>query len=101
MESTKTHLAFPNGVVYDFRTDCFDGPEGIYETLVEYPYSLVFTTSHSCNLRCEYCFRKEAKMPPPSSDEIFTYLRRLPNNKPLRIVLSGASHSGVMTSTRS
>lgn len=82
-------LAFPQGISYDFQSDRFDCAKNIEGIILPYPCSIVVNTSHECNLRCDYCFRRDGKMAPPSSEALNGYLANLPVGQPFRIVLSG------------
>jgi MoaA/NifB/PqqE/SkfB family radical SAM enzyme len=80
---------YPQEITYNQLTDKFDGPEGVHEKILDYPISIVFNTSHECNLHCPYCFRRGSKLPPQTTSEIMSDLSKLPVDEPMRIVLSG------------
>lgn len=80
---------YPFGITFDQATDKFDGPVNVYDRILEYPLNIIYNTSHECNLRCPYCFRRGSGLPPQSNEEILSDLNNLPIGKPMRLVLSG------------
>lgn len=80
---------YPYGIIYDQERDVFFGQHDIYSQAISYPISVVFNTSHECNLFCPYCFRIGSDIPPQTYQEIMSDLKHLPVSKPLRLVLSG------------
>lgn len=83
------HTLYPHGIKFDNVNDRFDGPEDVHSRVLEHPLSIVFNTSHECNLHCPYCFRRGSGLPPQSHNEIMSDLKKLPVGKPMRNVLSG------------
>lgn len=78
----------PN-VFYNQADDKFAGPEDVHSRTIDRPLSIVYNTSHECNLRCPYCFRRGSGLPPQSDEEIMSDMDNLPVGEPLRNVLSG------------
>lgn len=80
---------YPFGITFNEENDKFEGPEDVYDKILDYPISVVFNTSHECNLHCPYCFRRGSGLIPQTHKEIMSDLANLPVGEPLRNVLSG------------